>query len=257
MHFTWLPDACLTNKLYLLHEHTTTTTNQTNKSLFSTWYTNQTWMHRRSMGLPPVQGHNNIRLTNTGNLYQNHNFRLDTTTQLNTIKNRTTQHKYHLSMNPHPIIHRSRPLLSSKRVSSVPMPASILKPTRYQPLHGRIVENRTQFERTQRQMPRPYPHSLSYPYPQIQRNVLPTSYDNNYRTNRSKKVRLQIPLLSVVPTRERRASRRHCTRKHSIISNMPLINVNSSVLMVNHSPLGLRDPRFGIFHHCSQSISYL
>ncbi|XP_055296212.1 liprin-alpha-1 isoform X13 [Sitodiplosis mosellana] len=31
-------------------------------------------LRRRSMGLPPVQGHNNLRLTNTGNLYQNHNF---------------------------------------------------------------------------------------------------------------------------------------------------------------------------------------
>ncbi|XP_055296214.1 liprin-alpha-1 isoform X15 [Sitodiplosis mosellana] len=33
-------------------------------------------LRRRSMGLPPVQGHNNLRLTNTGNLYQNHNFRV-------------------------------------------------------------------------------------------------------------------------------------------------------------------------------------
>lgn len=202
-----------------------------------------------------MQGHNNIRLTNTGNMYQNHNYRLDTATQLNTIKNRATQHKYHLSMTPHPTIHRSRPsLLSSKRVSSAPMPASILKPTRYQPSHARIAESRHQFERSQRQMPYPYPHSC--PYPQIQQNILPTSYDNNHRTNSSKKVRLQIPPLSVVPTRERRTSRRLHIRKHSIISNMPLINVNSSVLMVNHSPLGLRDPRFGIFHHCSQSISY-
>lgn len=35
MHFTWLPDACLTNKLSLLHEHTTKTTKSNKKiSLF-------------------------------------------------------------------------------------------------------------------------------------------------------------------------------------------------------------------------------
>ncbi|XP_031617504.1 liprin-alpha-1 isoform X6 [Contarinia nasturtii] len=33
-------------------------------------------LRRRSMGLPPAQGHNNLRLTNTANLYQNHNFRV-------------------------------------------------------------------------------------------------------------------------------------------------------------------------------------
>lgn len=35
------------------------------------------------MGLPPVQGHNNIRLNHAANMYQNHNFRLDKT-QFNT-----------------------------------------------------------------------------------------------------------------------------------------------------------------------------
>lgn len=205
------------------------------------------------MGLPPAQGHNNLRLTNTGNLYQNHNFRLDTT-QFNTYKPKTkpttTHFKHHFSM-PHPIQVRSRPLLSTKRLSSTTMPTSILKPSRYQQPPNRNICSRIQFEHSQRQMPYPYP----YPYSHLQRNILPIAYDN-YRTSSSKKVRLKIPPSTIVPTRERRASSRHRTRKHSIVSNMPLINVNSSVVMVNHSPLGLRDPRFGIFHHCSQSISY-
>lgn len=41
-----------------------------------------------------------------------------------------------------------------------------------------------------------------------------------------------------------------------IVSNMPLIHVNSSIILVNTSPFGLRDPRFGILHHHSPSISY-
>lgn len=41
-----------------------------------------------------------------------------------------------------------------------------------------------------------------------------------------------------------------------IVSNMPLIHVNSSIILVNTSPFGLRDLRFGILHHHSPSISY-
>lgn len=41
-----------------------------------------------------------------------------------------------------------------------------------------------------------------------------------------------------------------------IVSNMPLIHVNSSLILVNASPFGLRDPRFGILHHHPPSISY-
>lgn len=225
------------------------------------------------MGLPPAQGHNNLRLTNTANLYQNHNFRLDKT-QFNTTK---THHKYHMPIpypttscpyptvnrtyrhhpiphtihskpnrfvsTPYPIQLHSRSLLSSKRLSSIPRPTSILKPSR-----SKHIGNRVQFEPnsfSQRQTP--------YSYYE-RRNTIP-SFDN-YRKNSLKKVRLQIPPLSVLPTKNKRTSSRHRIPKHSIVSNMPLINVNSSVVMVNHSPFGLQDPRFGIFHHCSQSVSY-
>lgn len=42
-----------------------------------------------------------------------------------------------------------------------------------------------------------------------------------------------------------------------IISNMPLINIqNSSVLLINDSPFGLGDSRFGILHHLQNSETY-
>lgn len=42
-----------------------------------------------------------------------------------------------------------------------------------------------------------------------------------------------------------------------IISHMPFINLNSSVFVMNTSPFGLTDPRFGILHHFSPSRSYI
>lgn len=42
-----------------------------------------------------------------------------------------------------------------------------------------------------------------------------------------------------------------------IVSNMPVINIqNSSILLINDSPFGLRDKRFGILHHSQPSESY-
>lgn len=42
-----------------------------------------------------------------------------------------------------------------------------------------------------------------------------------------------------------------------IVSNMPLINIqNSSILLINDSPFGLRDRRFGLLHHLQPSETY-
>lgn len=42
-----------------------------------------------------------------------------------------------------------------------------------------------------------------------------------------------------------------------IVSNMPLINIqNSSILLINDSPFGLMDKRFGILHHLQPSETY-
>lgn len=42
-----------------------------------------------------------------------------------------------------------------------------------------------------------------------------------------------------------------------IVSNMPFIHQNSSLLLINSSPFALTDSRFGIFHHHQPSISYI
>lgn len=201
------------------------------------------------MGLPPAQGHNNLRLTNTANLYQNHNFRLDKT-QFNTINQ---HHKRHMPL-PMPMSQHekySHPMLSSKRLPSIQMPTPILKPSQYKPSRSKNVGHHVQFELSrsssaQRQTP------YLYQYPKRKTSSMS---NDRYQTINANKFPLHIPQLGLLPTKDQRSSRqRH--RKHSIVSNMPLINVNSSVVMVNHSPFGLHDPRFGIFHHCSQSISY-
>lgn len=41
-----------------------------------------------------------------------------------------------------------------------------------------------------------------------------------------------------------------------MISNMPFIHLNSSLILINSSPFALTDRRFGILHHHSPSISY-
>lgn len=48
----------------------------------------------------------------------------------------------------------------------------------------------------------------------------------------------------------------HLRRAFPIISNMPFIHLNSSLILINSSPFALTDRRFGILHHHSPSISY-
>lgn len=194
------------------------------------------------MGLPPAQGHNNLRLTNTANLYQNHNFRLDTT-QFTPIK---TYHR------PHPLkipIDSRALLATTKRMPTISMPVPILKQANQHRNRSKSIRQHVQFKPIQNTFNQ---RQTMYSYPELK--VLPTQFDS-YRNVQSKRVRLQVPQLNLLSTKERRSNRNR-SRKHGFVSNMPLINVNSSVVMVNHSPFGLRDPRFGIFHHCSQSISY-
>lgn len=45
-------------------------------------------------------------------------------------------------------------------------------------------------------------------------------------------------------------------KSYPIVSNMPFINFNSSLILVNTSPFALSDPRFGILHHDSPSLPY-
>lgn len=198
------------------------------------------------MGLPPVQGHNNLRLTNNANLYPNYNYRLDTT-QYKTV-HRThkhllppppkRQHFYPPSQPSLPPLH-----MSFKSKKSTKKPTSILKSAQSQNLPYKCkipshLSRRVRFERQKSH----YPMRMSMPYlpiPLIANRLSqqPVHALNQLKLKLQSKIRAQM-------------------RKKAIISNMPLINVNSSIVMVNNSPFALRDPRFGILHHCSQSISY-
>lgn len=53
-----------------------------------------------------------------------------------------------------------------------------------------------------------------------------------------------------------RSNERYLRKSFPLLSNLPFIDRDASIVLVNHSPFALRDPRFGLFHHCSQSVSY-
>lgn len=53
-----------------------------------------------------------------------------------------------------------------------------------------------------------------------------------------------------------RSNERYLRKSFPLLSNLPFIDRDASIVLVNHSPFALRDPRFGIFHHSSQSVSY-
>lgn len=41
-----------------------------------------------------------------------------------------------------------------------------------------------------------------------------------------------------------------------VVSNMPLMHLDTSLVLINSSPFALTDPRFGILHHQASSLSY-
>ena len=61
-----------------------------------------------------------------------------------------------------------------------------------------------------------------------------------------------MPLLSKLQKRKLG----HMKKSVPIVSNMPFIHVNSSLILGNSSPFALTDQRFGILHHNATSISY-
>lgn len=187
------------------------------------------------MGLSSMQGQNNLRFCNTANSYNNQFIRLDTT---------TTTPQY----NKIPTIAKND-YASQSYSMKTKLPESILKPTSFHHQNNHIHHpmNHHAFERKHlnRQISPLFTHARpgNSPIDLIKR----MTYGNQIR----------IPFrISSRSRLKRPKSRRHTIRRPSIISNLPLINVNSSIVLVNHSPFGIRDPRFGLFHHCSQSISY-
>lgn len=210
--------------------------------------------HRRSMGLPPAQGHNNLRLNTTTNYYPK--YRLDTTQY-----NKTRKPKQSFYTNP---LHQS---ISSSARHSCSYPRN--------PTCERLPSNRSnecfaETASTDRSRRHDYEfrclnrlRTLSPPYERIRKgetirhcsieskNSIASQKVGKYFSSNDEQ---QLSYMDHSTADDQNVMPSNVNAP--IVSNMPLMNVNSSIFLVNHSPFGLRDPRFGIFHHCSQSISY-
>lgn len=227
---------------------------------------------RRSMGLPPSQGNTNLRLNHTANSYQsfnrlantqlhNHNYRTTKSNAFNvpkksqsrsSIASRVTfsskpPHVYHIPPTA-PI-----PTKRTARKMSELTPSNLNRRSTRHRMPPATSDSFNAFPiRPNRQMYDDLRHSSErnrLPRPSTSSQIV--DQIGSIRTNDLRRHRFAD---NSFPIPRCRSS--HSRRKPSIVSNMPLINVNSSIVMLNHSPFGLHDPRFGILHHCAQSISY-
>lgn len=89
------------------------------------------------------------------------------------------------------------------------------------------------------------------------RNTLSSRFRTTTNTNVHKSS-LSLPLKSSTHSSSKIHKQRLSNIKKAfpIISNMPFIHLNSSVILINTSPFALSDRRFGILHHHSPSLSY-
>lgn len=204
--------------------------------------------HRRSMGLPPAQGHNNLRLNTTANYYPK--YRLDTTHY-----NKTRKPKKSFYPNPlHSSI--SSCALHPRKPKCERRPLN--RSNEWAAKTASIDHNRRHDYEFRLRTLSPTHESICFGetarYRSIQsKNSIASRKVRTYFSSKSKDEKRMRDMdhstandPNFMPSNE----------NAPIVSNMPLMNVNSSIFLVNHSPFGLRDPRFGIFHHCSQSISY-
>lgn len=213
------------------------------------------------MGLPPTtQGHNNLRLINTTNSYQN--FRLDTNLHtLNSKQNNfnrflpSTMPQHYTQANipfrnllPQPLSHQQYPL----HMYPSAVPNHFL--TEDDLFYGDLPRNQPFRHVRFNELPQNLMHLRKYEH-----RPSTTLYGNRARKTilkpMSSRVAKNTHSLMAAINLPRKLTHSYAKR-HPIVSNMPLINVNSSILLVNHSPFGLREPKFGILHHCAQSISY-
>lgn len=232
------------------------------------------------MGLPPSQGHNNLRLYHTTNYphhhhhhHNNHNHRLNTNKHFYTKhqqqkhfelayhqhQSRLNQYYYSHShiddRQPSPtsssidtILHSFDRLYETSiyKCASYPPPSSssaglnydkpnmmmVTRPVTFNPFKlspGNIANNNNRLHKSQ---PSFYSGISSCKHSDISRND-----DND-----------DVMLNKIRP--------QYFHNSLPMVSNLPLINMDASMLLVNHSPFALQDPRFGILHHCSQSVSY-
>lgn len=195
------------------------------------------------MGLQSVQGQNNLRLINR--------------TKLNTLRNKHTLNYDILSNFKHNLT----------KLRNRKLPSAMTK-TQFMHEYNNNINNR----KISSKIPLP-----TYLYSRTNRfsNPSATATSNPYSSTSSsycKRILKNKYLPTTTTTRPRsicsnlnnqksvRFSNNDCSRLRDsvpIISNLPLINVNSSIVLLNNSPFGLNDPRFGILHHNSPSYSYL
>lgn len=198
------------------------------------------------MGLPPAQGHNNLRLNPTTNYYPR--YRLDTTQYNKTRKPKQTFYTHSLHPSIAPCLHSRHSTMerhsSSNRAHRLPAQKASAggRCSRRASYDSQATLSSSHSVRL-----RKFHRNRSCPpaNPIISRELKKyiSSSDeprNHYRPNSFP----NIPHFSLA------------NMNVPIVSNMPLVDVNSSIVMVNTSPFGLRDPRVGILHHCAQSISY-
>lgn len=82
-----------------------------------------------------------------------------------------------------------------------------------------------------------------------------SKHHHSYR-NSHKPSSLSLPLKSSYSSSRSATHKQKLKKAFPILSNMPFIHLNSSLIFVNNSPFALTDRRFGILHHHSPSISY-
>lgn len=175
------------------------------------------------MGFPPSQGHNNLRLYHTANFHHQHNtHRLDT----KHIQHSRRLNQYHYRINALKLLTEKSRLYSAH--SNV----------HYQSTPNCIDTNNS-FDRSSR-----------YSIPKSSRPTSLFKHGRGIRLHRSQ------PAFGSIRSGSSASRRKFSRYNLPMLSNFPLIDDSTSILLVNHSPFGLRDPRFGILHHCSESISY-
>lgn len=220
--------------------------------------------YRRSMGLPPSQGHNNLRLYHTTN-YPHHNHRLYTNKHL-------YQQHQHQPQQQH-FIQPQQPQQMPQQ--ELPQPHAFKIYQRLDSLRNKFASypprarTETGAAATSVSMssarPAERPNSLFklrhnhsnrlHKSHSFLSNAVDSSF--HYLADSSTTSR---PLVAGVRRSSAAslvaAKRRYWRASFPMLSHMPLIDRNAELLLVNHSPFALRDPRFGILHHSALSSSY-
>lgn len=222
--------------------------------------------YRRSMGLPPSQGHNNLRLYHTTN-YPHHNHRLYTNKHL------YQQHEHQQQQQQHFIQPQQMPQ------QELPQPHAFKIYHRLDSLRNKFASYPPRARATavndtgtaaapsvsmSSARPADRPNSLFklrnnhsnrlHKSHSFLNNAVDSSFHYLADTSTSR------PLVAAVRRSSAAslvaAKRRYWRASFPMLSHMPLIDRNAELLLVNHSPFALRDPRFGILHHNALSSSY-